>query len=205
MQNKEIEIKLKLTKEKAEELEKFLHENAEFKGEVRQKDQYYQPKGKSYIEEDGGIYQWLRIREQAGKVILCYKFVHKEEEGGRRNKDEYETQVSSAEQMRQILAATGFEELVLIDKRRKIYIYKDEYEIVLDYIAGLGYFTEIEFKAQADSVNEANDKIEKIAEELGLDVKDENLIGYAHMMLIKEKGARRPDFVSEEQLKKYLS
>lgn len=48
--------------------------------------------------------------------------------------------------LKKIFKVLGLEEIVYVDKIRRIYKYKDKYEISLDIVKELGYFVEIEMK-----------------------------------------------------------
>jgi len=195
MKNKEIEIKIKLTEVDFEKLGKYLKDNAKYVGEFIQKEEYFQPIGGKFIEPDGSIYNWLRLRTVGEETKLTFKRVHKDHEKSR-NADEYETVVESAEQIRGIIRAMGFEEILQYTKKRTIYKYKKEFEIAMDYVESLGYFVEIEYKADGEDVEKVNKEIEKVAGELGLDLEDESILGYAHLGLINA-GRPVPDFAKE--------
>lgn len=207
MKNKEIEIKLRLSKKDLKRIKSFLDSNAQLLKEVTQDDQYYQPKDGSYIQEDGSIYEWMRIRIEGDTSILCYKFIHAKA-GSNRNKDEIETEVKNPSQLHRILMASGFDELVRVIKKRQAYIFEYEnhkYEIAIDTIQDLGSFIEIEIKGNFKNVKEANEGIEKVANLLGLNLEKENRLGYAHMLLIKNGDAKKPEWVSEEELEYSLN
>lgn len=202
MKNKEIEIKLRLNDDTSAKVSTFLENHARFVKEVTQDDRYYQPKGNSYIQKDGSIYEWLRLRNDGGKNILCYKLIHVDD-GNNRYKDEYETVVEDPEQMDNILVATGFVSLVRVVKNRKVYDFEHEghkYEIALDTIDDLGSFIEVEVKGSFESIKEANRGLESVANVLGLDLEKENYLGYAHMLLLKNGNAPKPDWVSKEEM-----
>lgn len=48
--------------------------------------------------------------------------------------------------LKKIFKVLGLEEIAYVDKIRRIYKYKDKYEISLDIVKELGYFVEIEIK-----------------------------------------------------------
>lgn len=199
MKNEEIEIKIKLTKNDFQNLEKNLENKAEFVGEFMQEEQYFQPIGEKYIEPDGSIYRWLRLRTVNGKSKLTHKHVSRNIGKGR-STIEYETSVSDSDQTRKIIHAMGFENVLKFTKKRKVYKYKEKFEIALDQTENLGYFVEIEYHSDAGDIQGANKMIEKVSNELGLDLEDESLLGYAHLNMI-EKGAKVPDFAKENYRK----
>lgn len=192
MKNREVEIKVKISKDKYQQLKKFLSESAIYISSNKQEDKYYSPANKAYIQKDGAIYKWLRLRLQEGKSILTYKFVYKGKNNKGRGKDEFETVIDDYEQMDSLLHAIGFEELVSFEKHRDTYIYANDFEVALDHVPGLGYFVEIEIKKACKNEEE---EIEKIADELEIDIKDESLLGYAHLMMIQKGITSVPDFI----------
>lgn len=60
--------------------------------------------------------------------------------------DEYEVEVDDSINLKKIFKVLGLEEIAYVDKIRRIYKYKDKYEISLDIVKELGYFVEIEIK-----------------------------------------------------------
>ncbi len=60
--------------------------------------------------------------------------------------DEYEVEIDDEDNLNKIFLILGLEEIALVDKKRKTYIYQDKYEIALDAVEKLGNFIEIEVK-----------------------------------------------------------
>ncbi len=193
MINKEVEIKFKISKDKFQELEEFLTRNADFISETKQTDTYFSPKGKSFILSNGFIYEWLRLRVEDSTNILTYKLAHDGENKKGREKDEYETEIKNVDQMRKILEALKFEVLVKFDKHRKSYKYKNNFEISLDKVSGLGHFIEIEMKGKFDTLERVEKMLENMANELGLNLSNESFFGYPHLLMIKKGITFEPD------------
>lgn len=203
MKNKEVEIKIRVDKKDFLTLQKILQKKAKFIDEIHQQDHYFQPPGENFINPDGSINKWFRLRVSSKESFLTYKFVHSGEKV--REKDEYETKIEDPEAMKKIINALKFEEIVLVRKTRRIYMFRDIFELALDRIQELGYFIEIEIKKGFKSIEEGNAKIENIAKDLNLDIENESNLGYAHLMLIKKHGASIPDFVTKKERRRLIA
>lgn len=195
MQNKEIEIKFRISPEERKNIEDFVVKNAKFISESMQQDTYFMPKHRSYIEETTGyIFEWLRLRVENGNNFLTYKNVFRGDNNKGREKDEFETLVDDAEVIRNIIFRMDFQELISFKKHRKKYSYKENFEICLDNVTEIGDFVEIEIKGNYESAEHAEKEIEKIANELNIDFKNESIMGYAHLMLVEKGLAKMPKF-----------
>lgn len=137
MPNKEIELKYKIEDPKAIE-EKLSTLKAEFIKEFRGIDSYF-----LVPENDKGM-KYLRVREKDGKSQLDYHYVN-----SALNTDEWETEVEDAEMAKEILRKIGHTDDVIVDKKRKVYEYKNS-EIVIDDVEGLGHFVEIESPSEEE-------------------------------------------------------
>ena len=143
MQDIEIEIQARV--EKSDALKKFLEEQANFVAENRQIDEYFTPAHKNFVEVKP-IEEWCRIRDEKGKFTINYKKWHYENGIGT-YADEFETEIGDKDTSRKIFTALDLKSLVVVDKTRRKYMYKD-YEIALDDVKGLGNFVEIEYKGK---------------------------------------------------------
>lgn len=80
--------------------------------------------------------------------------------------DEYEVEIDDEDNLNKIFLILGLEEIALVDKKRKTYIYQDKYEIALDAVEKLGNFIEIEVKKyDASAIQEYNELL-KLAKHL---------------------------------------
>lgn len=178
----ETEIKIKLSEKEYKELDLFLKENANSKGETKQVDTYYEPSYRKFIHDelDKGlsIQEWLRIGIRGNKTILNYKNWYD-------NKycDEYEVEIDDAKNLDKIFHILGIEKLIIVDKMRKKYMYLDKYEISLDYVEKLGYFVEIETKKYDSNPLEEYDNLLKIAKSLNLNLENIDKVGYPYHLL----------------------
>ena len=67
--------------------------------------------------------------------------------------------------MKKIFGVLDIKPLVVVDKKRKIFMYKD-IEIALDEVDELGRFIELEAKGEFASIEDARAHLYKIAEEM---------------------------------------
>jgi len=187
MAHNNIEIEIKVRIEKSDVLLDFLEKNGEFQGEHHQVDEYFTPAHKDYVSVRP-VDEWLRLREQDGKFSINYKLWHRDETGKSMYCDEIETSVGSTEQMRKIFQALECRSLVVVDKIRKAWIYKD-YEVAVDSVKNLGNFVEIEYMGKDE-----NPDPKKIASEmlqflqnLNCGTIQEDNVGYPYLLLFGEE------------------
>jgi len=142
---KDIEIEIQARIEKSENLKKFLKEQAKFVSENQQIDEYFTPAHRNFVAVKP-IEEWFRIREEKGRYNINYKKWHYKNGVGQ-YADEFETEIADKNTARKIFIALDLKSLVVVDKTRKKFMYKD-YEIALDDVKGLGNFVEIEYKGK---------------------------------------------------------
>lgn len=172
----ETEIKIKLTEEEYNCIYLKMKNEAKFLKEIKQKDTYYNPKYRSFLNDDI-ISEWLRIGERGGKVILNYKHwydIHC---------DEFEVEVDDKSNLEKIFKVLDLEKIAIVDKVRNTYFYKDKYEVALDKVEKLGYFIEIEVKNYDDTILNEYDKLLKLAKYLGLNLDKIDKRGYPYYFL----------------------
>src|SRR6202035_2696994 len=99
---------------------------------------------------------------------------------------EYETDVSSLDQLRKILHALGFRKLIDVKKVRRVWEYLDV-EISLDEVEELGSFIELEYKGQLTDVAAARKQLFSVLEKLGAKTDTLAVKGYPHLLLAKKK------------------
>ena len=179
--NTEIEIKIPITKEDFFRLKEQLKNN--FIKNTKQKDTYYTPSHRNFIAEKYP-FEWVRIREQGVKAILNYKHYYPERAEKNTHCDEYET-IIDQEQIKKILNALNFKELITVNKIRETYNYKD-FEIALDEVDELGFFVEIEAINNLETVEQTREELYKIARELNINTTNEDIRGYPYLMLDKK-------------------
>jgi adenylate cyclase class 2 len=143
---KDIEIEIQVQIQKSKKLLSFLEKEARFIGEKHQIDKYFSPAHRNFIGVRP-VDEWLRLRDSSGKYSINYKYWHRDKDGRSHYCDEYESEIESLDQLEKIFKVLNTKEIVIVDKTRKLYLYKD-YEIAIDTIKNLGNFVEIEFKGK---------------------------------------------------------
>ncbi len=185
---KDIEIEIQVSIEKPEVLVKFLQEKAEFKSEKRQIDEYFTPAHRDFTAQRP-INEWLRLRDSGGSYSLNYKNWHRDEKGMSHYCDEYETKIEDFGKAKKILGALNFKPVVIVDKNRKTWIYKN-YKITLDSVKNVGDFVEVEY------INKEGEEVEpaRITEEMidflksvGCGKIKRNYQGYAFLALFPQE------------------
>jgi adenylate cyclase, class 2 len=183
--NKEIEIQVQI--ENSKDLKAFLKRKARFIGEERQIDKYFSPKHRDFLKVRP-VVEWLRLRDSSGKLSINYKNWHVDKEGRSHFCDEYETPIGSIKQLENIFAPLGINRITVVDKTRKIYLYKD-FEVSIDSIKGLGDFVEIEYKGKLTKQNPqaiTNEMI-KFLKDLNCGKISRNYVGYPFQLLFPKE------------------
>jgi adenylate cyclase class 2 len=176
---KEVEIKFPILN--GEDVIKKLNQVADFKYEAHQVDKYFNPPHRDFTKDpDGIIYEWLRLRHSDRGDSVNYKNWRP-----RTHCDEYESSISSLEDMELLLNALDIKPLITVDKVRKAWLYKD-IEISMDIEKELGYFIELEHKGNIDNIDKARQELFSMLEELGAKTGEEDNRGYPYNLLIKK-------------------
>lgn len=165
--NIEVEIKVKI--ENFEEVRAKVASLGKLIKAIKQVDEYYVPTHRDFFAQKPHPTEWLRIRTNPDKVIFEYdKSIGKKDDGAQNFAEEYETEISEAEELRKILGFLDFKKVVTVEKQREYYICGDV-EIALDKIKDLGYFIEAEAKGDFKDFEEAREACAKFLENLGIE------------------------------------
>lgn len=156
---------------------------------IRQIDDYFIPAHRDFFAQKPHPVEWLRIRTNPDKVIFEYdKSINKKANGEQECAEEYETEISNADEFRKILNFLDFKKVTTVDKQREYWDCGD-FEIALDRVDGLGDFIEVEVKGNFESNKKAKESCLKFLEDIG--IKDAEKIqinkGYPVMLLEKTK------------------
>lgn len=184
MENKEIEIKIKISEEKANFCKNFLIHNAIFVNSSQEVDQYLSPSHRNFLAPEFP-FEWLRLRLKNNKVVLNYKHWYPENAEVSTHCDEFETEIQNSDSLLRIFKALDITPLIIVDKVREKYNYKDEFDISIDFVKELGYFIEIEYIGKSNKIEEANKLLLEIAKTLNLDISQRDNRGYPYLMLEK--------------------
>lgn len=161
---------------------------------VEQTDTYYDAPHRDFAETD----EALRIRRERPldaeatdpesdptvEVTLTYKGPLVDDSSKTRR--EHETGVDDAAELAAVLDGIGFEPAATVEKERTFYAV-DGYTVVLDSVAGLGEFVEIERRAAADDVDSVREGAVGLLESLGLDPDDGIRTSYLGLLLEEER------------------
>lgn len=146
-----------------------------------QVDTYYNAPHRDFTAGDV-ISEWLRVRVEDEHASFNFKRWYPLEEEIKTHADEFETTVADAEAVRRTLAALDFTELTVVDKVREEW-HCDGIAVAFDAVAGLGDFVEFEFKGEADTVEEATNRINAFIDDLGVRLGERINAGYPHLTL----------------------
>jgi len=181
----EIKVEIKNPVEIRENVAKF----GKLKKSIKQVDEYYSPCHRDFFAQKPFPKEWLRIRTNPDKVIFEYDLsINKDAQGKQEYAEEYETEVSSSEELRKILKFLDFKKNVVVEKQREYWDCND-IEVALDHIKGLGDFIEAEAKGNFASNKEAEDACLNFLEKVGVKGADERMInkGYPELVLENNK------------------
>lgn len=175
----ETEIKVKLSKEEFDRIEKNMKTSAKFLKNNKQIDTYYQPTYRRFLKDNNEtINEWLRIGIRGNKKILNYKNWH-----DNMYCDEYEVEIDNEKNLDKIFEILDLEQIAVVTKTRTTYFYLEKYEVALDYVKELGYFIEIEVKNYTLNAILEYDKLLKVAKNLGLNLNNIDRRGYPYHII----------------------
>jgi len=158
----EIERKFRLSQEKKAQILNSLETQGADLTPIHQIDQVFLHGIESFKEFKPGM-PVVRLRTVNEKTTLTYKRAINDAGDSL----EHETDVDSAQVMQSILEEMGYKQVTLVDKTR-IEIKKDELTVVVDNVARLGDFLELEILAEEADSGDAEERILSAAAEYGL-------------------------------------
>ncbi len=178
----EIEIKFRLDEKTFQRAKDLLNKTSRFVKTSQQLDEYFTPANRDFLQLEFPI-EWLSLRKRDEKQLINYKHLNLGKSREVLFSDEFETIVEDVDKIKNIFSSLNFKSLVVVDKRRDIYIYNDEFEIALDFVKNLGRFMEVEAIKDFGSVENARNRILEFAKSLDLDESNIEHRGYPHLML----------------------
>ena len=174
--NIEMEIKIKLTKEEFEKLNKYMKSVGTYLLHSNQQDIYYQS---DYM--DGDINKSIRLRLSGNKKILTYKTYN-----NNMYCEEYEVEIDNSNNLQKIFDFMGLKKVAEVKKERRVYSYQDKYAVFLDRVENLGYYLEIEVKGTIKDFYEEYDNLLKGCRYLGLNLNNIERKRYPELLLNKK-------------------
>lgn len=187
MANNNIEIEIQVNVENINPLLDFLKLKGEFKHEIRQVDEYFSPAGDNFLNVRP-VNRWLRLRQTEKDNSFNYKNWYFDANGKSNYCDEFETKIEDINSTRKILEALNFNNIAIVDKLRRIWVYKD-YEIALDAVTGLGDFVEIEYVGKDNDIDpkKMTDEMVLFLKNLGVGKIIRNHVGYPFLILFPDE------------------
>ena len=184
---KDTEIEIQVNIENSKNLIRFLRDNARFVSEERQIDEYFSPFHRNFLETRP-INEWFRLRNSSGNYSTTYKKWHFDKNGKSHYCDEFESKIEGVEQAKKIFSALNFKSVVVVNKLRKIWIYKN-YEVAIDSVKSLGDFVEVEYIGKNEKVNpeKVTGEMVDFLKKVGCGKITRNYVGYPFLMLFPKE------------------
>lgn len=183
--NKHIEVELKFPLNNPEEvIQKLASIGKHVKQDVYQKDTYYTPHHRNFLEQKP-ISEWLRIRKTEKGIMLNYKNWHNKNEAKAVSCDEFETKIGEMAVLERIFKNLNFQTVIIVEKKRNSWNYKDV-EISIDHVTELGWFIEFEAKGNFRTIDSAKELLYSVLKELEAKTGSQDFRGYPYLLLEKK-------------------
>ena len=151
--NIEVEIKVKV--DNIEEIKEKVSKIGKLVKAIKQIDDYYIPVHRDFFANKPQPIEHLRIRTNPDKSVFEYtRTINIKADGDYDYAEEYETEISSPEELKKILEFLDFKKFVTVEKNREYWMCGG-IEVALDEIKGLGTFVEAEAKGDFKDEKEA--------------------------------------------------
>jgi len=184
MSLKNIEIELKFPLYNSGEVKKELNAIAQIeKVDDYQKDIYYVPAHKNFFEEKP-VSNRLRLRESQKWYSLDFKHYHNTSDVTSSICDEFAVKLDNIESFKEIFKRLDFKELIVVDKTRNTWRYKDV-EIAIDEVKELWIFIELEASGDFEDEESATKHLYEVANELHLEIGEQDFKWYPYLILEK--------------------
>jgi adenylate cyclase class 2 len=166
--------------------------NCKFIAREETEDVYYYDPLRSDLKptDDGRLSRCFRLRRKGGHSWLTYKvdvfrgdvWMHS---------DENETLIDDHDSAGKVIAQLGLKELVRV-VMTKTQFENERFAIVIESVQGLGFFLEVESKANvsASGVDAEKERIRSFVASLGLNVGEELNAGKPELLLAKMRDGR---------------
>jgi adenylate cyclase class 2 len=184
---KHIEVERKFKVDSPDVIKERLRDlGAQQNGRFRQVDTYFNAPHRDFLNLPI-VSEWLRLRDEAGKVSINYKRWLPLGVEQQTHCDEFESVLEDGEAVRKLLEALGFTEMVTVVKLREELMLGDSFVIAIDSVDGLGSFVEFEYKGEAGSVDNANQELSRLIDEVGVELGERDRRGYPYQLLGRQR------------------
>lgn len=184
VQTKHLEIELKFRLHNAQETLDFLRKNARHIKDSFQKDSYFMPSNKNFLDENP-VTKWLRIRESDTGNSITYKHWSVQHGVSQDHCDEFEIQIDSPQDAKKMFDALDILPLITVDKKRKVFDYQ-HIKISIDEVDELWRFIELEIKGDFPDIESARAHLYHIAAEIWCQLEDQDKKWYPYVLLEKK-------------------
>ncbi len=176
----EVEVKVAINERDKEKIIKRLNTHGELLGVYNEEDVFF----KSLHDPSYGRDKTLKFRRRDDEIKLIFK--QKGANGKFKENLEIEVKINEhdANSVLRLLRYLGFEESIIIRKKRTAYRVNDCI-VNLDDVENLGLFVEIEVLTDEYKRGEAHEKIEKVLSTLG--VSGRELVRYSYVEMLKQR------------------
>lgn len=182
MNNKDIEIEIKLPLQNPDEVKIFLNKNAKLVSEnIYQKNSYSIPIHRDFLAVKYP-FEWLRLRKSPKGMFITYKHFFPENAKKTDYCDEFETKIDNFEAMEKMFISLNLKNAVVVEKSRTSWIF-EEVEIVIDDVTDLGFYIELEAKGSFDNPKDGKSYLYEVLKKLNAKVGEEDLRGYPFRIL----------------------
>lgn len=172
-----LEIEIKYPLFNADDVINTLNKGGKSLYQEHQIDYYFNPPHKNYAADKSNITEWFRVRTVDGKNSINYK-----DYSPKTHCIEHETKISSVEDTLNMLKATGFNNLITVDKFRQSWLVNDV-EISIDNVKELGTFIELEYKGTSDDAIAVRGYLHSFLHNLNAKIGEEDNKGYPWVLL----------------------
>jgi adenylate cyclase class 2 len=178
------EVELKVRADHDAMRERLVDIGATELGAVTQVDTYYDAPHREFAQTDEAVRLRAETRENGGEEATSHRLTYKGPlfESASKTREEIEVEVPESDSVDAILCNLGFEPAATVRKNRDRYEYEG-YHVVLDDVANLGEFVEVEAEATEESVESVREGATEVLDALGLDPAEQIRTSYLVLLL----------------------
>lgn len=178
-----IEVELKVKVDDFDEVKFRLEKAGKFVRRVHQVDTYFNSPHRDFLAPEKTV-EFLRLRNNDNKEFSFDYHRLLECAGECSRTEEDETGISDPQTLQKVLELLNFKKILVVDKKREIWDCGD-FEVVLDTVAGLGNFIEIEARKDFGGFEKTKEACLMFLNDLNISSIPINEKGYFEMLLKK--------------------